>query len=65
PVDKGFAGLTFKNREVMNVTEITEDVRHFADVDTNSGFSTRTLLSAPILGPDGRVLGVVQAINKI
>ena len=64
PHDKGFAGLSFTAKRVINVPDTEFDERHNKDVDNFVGFKTRSLLCAPIVTPDGNALGVIQAVNK-
>jgi GAF domain-containing protein len=64
PHDKGFAGLAFTAKRIINVPNTEADDRHNKDVDNFVGFKTRSLLCAPIISPDGTALGVIQAVNK-
>eukprot|EP00599_Poterioochromonas_sp_BG-1_P011610 CAMPEP_0173155560 /NCGR_PEP_ID=MMETSP1105-20130129/14176_1 /TAXON_ID=2985 /ORGANISM="Ochromonas sp., Strain BG-1" /LENGTH=1172 /DNA_ID=CAMNT_0014072005 /DNA_START=603 /DNA_END=4121 /DNA_ORIENTATION=- len=64
PHDKGFAGLSFTAKRVINVPDTETDERHNKDVDNFVGFKTRSLLCAPIMSPEGTALGVIQAVNK-
>ena len=59
--DQGIAGWVSSNREPACVNQVSQDPRWFGEVET--GFATRSLLCVP-LQIDGRVLGVLQALNK-
>ncbi len=59
--DQGIAGWVVSHREPACISQVTEDPRWFGEVET--GFATRSLLCVP-LQIDGRVLGVLQALNK-
>jgi GAF domain-containing protein/anti-sigma regulatory factor (Ser/Thr protein kinase) len=59
--DQGVAGWVVTHREAACISEVTQDPRWFGEVET--GFATRSLLCVP-LQIDGRVLGVLQALNK-
>lgn len=63
PPDKGFAGLSFTTLKTVNVADAKQDDRHNKEVDNTVGFTTRSVLCAPIL-QDGIAVGVIQAINK-
>ncbi|MBI1878641.1 MAG: GAF domain-containing protein, partial [Chloroflexi bacterium] len=59
--DQGIAGWVISHRKPACVSQVTEDPRWFGEVET--GFATRSLLCVP-LQIEGRVLGVLQALNK-
>jgi GAF domain-containing protein/two-component sensor histidine kinase len=59
--DQGIAGWVVTHRKAACISEVTQDPRWFGEVET--GFATRSLLCVP-LQIDGRVLGVLQALNK-
>jgi phosphoserine phosphatase RsbU/P len=61
----GIAGATAKDRMTINIPEAYKDSRFNPSYDHASGFRTRSILSAPILGQNGALLGVVQVLNKI
>jgi putative methionine-R-sulfoxide reductase with GAF domain len=60
PMGKGVAGWVAQHREPVRVHDAQEDPR-FLDLAT--GFRTRSLLVLPLLH-GGRILGVLEAINK-
>ena len=62
--DEGIAGWVFQNRSALIIDDPYSDDRFCADVDKQSGFVTRNILSMPILNRAGACLGVVQALNK-
>lgn len=64
PIDKGIAGMVFRLGQVVNVEEIKSDTRHSCDIDNLMKFITRSLLCAPIIGANGKPIGVIQALNK-
>jgi serine phosphatase RsbU (regulator of sigma subunit)/anti-sigma regulatory factor (Ser/Thr protein kinase) len=61
----GIAGATAKDRMTINIPEAYKDNRFNPSYDHASGFRTRSILSAPIIGQNGALLGVVQVLNKI
>lgn len=66
PCDKGFAGLCFNSRRIVNITDAPDDTRHNNEIDHRVGFRTKKLLCSPMLiNEDSNIaIGVVQAINK-
>jgi len=60
----GLAGHTASTGELLNVRDVYADDRFDPAVDQKTGFTTRTVLCAPVLSRTGEVIGVTQAINK-
>src|SRR4051794_30244778 len=60
----GIVGHAFTHNLVVHVPEPYKDPRFNPEPDRRSGFVTRNLLSAPMVGVDSRPLGVIQAVNK-
>jgi Nif-specific regulatory protein len=48
----------------VNLPDVTRDPRFDGSVDRSSGFHTRNMLVVPIKDRRGKVLGVLQALNK-
>ena len=63
PIDKGVVGWTVKNKKPAIVTDPYEDKRFFQNIDKQTGFTTNTILSVPLLSK-GKILGIIEAINK-
>ena len=64
PRSLGLAGLCATTGRILNVKDAYRDSRFYPEVDSQTGFRTRTVLSAPILNRGGDVIGVTQALNK-
>ncbi len=64
PVGKGLAGWVAQNNEIVNISDVYSDCRFNADVDSNTGYHTESILCAPIRNLHGEVIGVIQLINK-
>jgi len=64
PPGKGIAGWVATNRTPQIVRDVRNDPRFYPRVDETLGFQTRTLACVPLLDGD-RVLGVIEAINKL
>ena len=65
PLGSGVAGDVARTRRTANVADASRDPRFDAQWDEISGFRTRSLLAAPITNSAGRLLGVVQSMNKL
>lgn len=63
-IGSGIAGATAETRRAINLPDAHADPRFNPAFDRASGFRTRSLLSVPILSPEGGLLGVVQALNR-
>jgi phosphoserine phosphatase RsbU/P len=65
PLGSGIAGATAQTRTIINIPDAYADSRFNPSYDKSSGFRTRSILSAPIVNQNGRLIGVVQVLNKI
>jgi len=63
PIDKGIAGEVATTGRGVNIPDPYADPRFNPDFDRQSGFVTRSLLTLPLSGHDGRVVGVLQVLN--
>jgi len=61
---EGIAGWVAQTRETVNIPDAYADQRFQPAVDLKSGYRTRSILSAPMLGALGSLVGVVQVLNK-
>ena len=61
----GLAGAAFRSGEVVSVADAYADPRFNPGVDVETGFVTRAVLSMPITTRDGRIIGVMQALNRV
>jgi adenylate cyclase len=64
PADRGLAGWSFTHGEPVSLVDAYADPRFNPTVDTETGYRTRSVLTAPVTGHDGRRLGVMQALNR-
>lgn len=58
------AGWVALKRQIVNLREAYLDPRFDPAIDVLTGYWTRTLLAAPVLGDCGEVLGVLEVVNK-
>jgi signal transduction histidine kinase/putative methionine-R-sulfoxide reductase with GAF domain len=63
-VGEGIAGWVAQTREIVNIPDAYADQRFQPSVDLKSGFRTRSILSVPMLGALGGLVGVLQVLNK-
>ncbi|MGN6103491.1 MAG: GAF domain-containing protein [Kofleriaceae bacterium] len=63
-VGEGIAGWVAKTREIVNIPDAYADQRFQPAVDLKSGYRTRSILSVPMLGALGGLVGVLQVLNK-
>jgi GAF domain-containing protein len=64
PKGKGIAGWVAAQREPQIVRDVRRDPRFFAQVDEAFGFHTRSMVCAPVYLDDGRLLGIIEVLNK-
>lgn len=63
-VGEGIAGWVAQTREIVNIPDAYADQRFQPRVDVNSGYRTRSILTVPMLGALGGLVGVLQVLNK-
>ena len=61
-IGQGIAGWVAENRELLIIRDVKSDQRFFQDADKLTGFETRNLIAAPLIGRRG-LIGVVELIN--
>ncbi|XP_030627754.1 cone cGMP-specific 3',5'-cyclic phosphodiesterase subunit alpha'-like [Chanos chanos] len=63
PYDMGIVGITAQSKKLQNVADVKQNPRFSDFVDKTTGYTTKSLLSIPIVsGKD--TIGVVMALNK-
>jgi phosphoserine phosphatase len=60
----GLAGAVARGGKLVNVTDAYSDDRFNPDVDRQTGFRTRNILSLPMWDYHGALVGVLQVLNK-
>jgi sigma-B regulation protein RsbU (phosphoserine phosphatase) len=63
PFGTGIVGYVAKTRQVDVTTDVKKHPHHYPDIDEQSGFVTKSMISMPLISKD-EVLGVIQVINK-
>jgi adenylate cyclase len=64
PSNAGIAGWAFTSGQVVNIPDAYADPRFNQAVDRATGFRTRNILATPVVNKNGRIIGVVQLLNK-
>jgi GAF domain-containing protein len=65
PKGKGIASWVASQRQPQIVRDVRRDPRFYAQVDEVFGFNTRSMACVPVYLDDGRLLGVIEVINKV
>jgi sigma-B regulation protein RsbU (phosphoserine phosphatase) len=63
-IGEGIAGHVAATGEILNIPDVYADPRFNPDFDKVTGFRTRSMLTAPMLNPQQKIIGVVQLLNK-
>lgn len=63
PFGAGIVGYVAQSRQIDVTTDVKQDKRHYGQIDEQSGFTTKSMISVPLVSKDV-VLGVIQVINK-
>ncbi|MCP4498703.1 MAG: GAF domain-containing protein [Deltaproteobacteria bacterium] len=64
PRSSGIAGYVSRSGVLLKIDDAYQDARFNKDVDHATGYTTKSILCAPILNAHGEPIGVVQALNK-
>ncbi|MBI2568988.1 MAG: sigma-54-dependent Fis family transcriptional regulator [Candidatus Schekmanbacteria bacterium] len=64
PVSEGLAGYVVRTGKLVNVALCGEDQRFWPGADRVTGYRTRSTLACPLRDASGRMMGVVQVLNK-
>lgn len=63
-VGDGLAGTVAQTGKTLNIKNAYQDPRFDADWDRRSGYRTRSTVCVPMKNHHGRIIGVVQCLNK-
>ena len=61
---KGIAGSVFTTGVPLNIDAQTDKVRFSVDMDSKTGFNTKSILCNPITNREDKVIGVIEVLNK-
>jgi sigma-B regulation protein RsbU (phosphoserine phosphatase) len=65
PQGLGIAGWVAQHHQPQVVRDVRRDPRFYPEVDEVFGFKTRSMVCVPILLDDGRLLGIIEVLNKV
>lgn len=64
PSHLGIAGTVFTTGQTINIPSAYEDSRFNPEVDKKTGYVTHSILCAPVINKEGKILGVTQVLNR-
>jgi sigma-B regulation protein RsbU (phosphoserine phosphatase) len=64
PIGQGLVGACVARNEAILVNDTSLDERFSRSVDVDSGYVTKSVLTLPLQGMDGKPLGALQVLNK-
>ncbi len=64
PKHLGIAGHVATTGQTVNIPEAYEDPRFNKEIDKKTGYRTKTILCMPVKETEGKILGVIQVLNK-
>jgi GAF domain-containing protein len=65
PYDKGIAGYVFMTGMPIATSNVKEDKRFNQDFAQSTGYLPNSILAAPLISADDRVIGVMEVLDKI
>lgn len=65
PPGAGIAGWVARHHQPQVVRDVHRDPRFYPAVDELFGFKTRSMVCVPVVLDDGRLLGVIEVLNKV
>ena len=65
PADRGLAGYVVQTGESVNIEDAYVDPRFNKDVDSKSGYHTKSMLCMPIKNNNQEIIGAFQVLNKL
>ena len=63
PLEGSIAGWIVTNRKPLRIDNVSEDPRHFGDVQQTTGIPTKSILGIPLITKN-KIVGVLEALNK-
>lgn len=65
PTTAGIAGHVYTNDVTLNIPEAYEEPMFNRAIDDASGYRTKSIICLPVKDSDGKIVAVLQAINKL
>lgn len=63
-IDEGVVGHVFRSGEPVLVDDAQSDRRFSSKVDEKTHYQTKSILCVPLRSPKGRVIGVIEILNR-
>lgn len=64
PIGTGISGSVAATRELVNIRDPYDDPRFDPSWDQKTGFRTRSIMCAPLITHEDKVVGVIQVLNR-
>ena len=64
PFDMGLAGHTIRTKKPVLENDAYSNPNFLSDIDAQTGYYTKNILTAPVINSDREVIGVFQLLNK-
>jgi serine phosphatase RsbU (regulator of sigma subunit) len=64
PSSTGLAGHVASTGEVLNIEDAYSDPRFNPSIDQTTGYRTKSVLCAPVVNREEKIIGITQAVNK-
>lgn len=65
PIGEGIAGAVAKTGRSVVLRDAYRDARFHNDIDLKTGYRTRSMLCVPMRDNQGKIIGVIQVLNKL
>ena len=62
--DQGISGAVFQSGEPRITNQVTQNAAHYRQIDQNTGFVTRDMITVPLRRWRGETIGVLNVLNK-
>ncbi|MGE0600810.1 MAG: HEAT repeat domain-containing protein [Dehalococcoidia bacterium] len=62
---EGIAGDVIERQEPVLVSNVARAANHAKKLDEALGFESRSIVAAPVIGTEGKVLGTLEAVNPL
>jgi len=64
PANKGIVGYVVKNKTIKKVNDTSKEPLFYKEVDEETGYHTKNILTLPLINIEGKIIGVIQLLNK-
>lgn len=64
PQGKGIVGQTIDEKKPILTNDVYSDSHFMADIDEETGYTTKSIVTAPIFNSDREIVGVLELLNK-